>query len=262
MLVNDYCTRGLAVFSDVSQVSDIGSVRSHRYPFTDLALGYDLVVANASGSEVVISDLKQSGVDFLRCEMDAQSIGYCYRDKTRQSNGYAFEHTLFVKGEKLVEAADSLGYAITQDGTRDYGMVFSEGASVSGETANKITITFSLDGRTKETVMTYDEQVGTYVYNQYGKTMVDVNNNETEDFKNVFVILADTHNDGVYHVPDLLGSGDGYYALEGQMIPIKWNRETDEDPFHFTMTDGTVLAQAVGNNYIAIVPTGSPVTAE
>jgi hypothetical protein len=262
MFVNDYCTRGLAVFSDVSQVSDIGSIRSHRYPFTDLALSYDLIVANANGSEAVIADMKQSGIDYIRCEIDAQTVGYSYRDKDRRSSGYSFEHTLFVRGPKLVEAAQSLGYEVTQDGTRDYGMIFSEEAAISGVAAKKITITFRLHDRTKDTVMTYDPETDGYVFSQYGETMVDFNNNEQEDFTNVFMILAETHNEGSYHLPDILGTGDGYYAYGGQMIPIKWQRETDNDPFRFTLEDGTPLTQAVGNNYIAIAPTESSVTAE
>ena len=262
MFVNDYCTRGLAVFSDVSRVSDIGSIRSHRYPFTDLALGYDLIVVNANGSDPVIADMKSSGIDYIRCEMDAQSVGYSYRDSGRRSSGYSFEHTLFAKGPKLVEAAQSMNNEVTQDGTRDYGMVFSEDVSVSGETANQITITFRLNDRTKDTVMTYNSETDSYVYSQYGKVMTDSNSGGQEAFTNVFVILAETYNEGVYHIPVILGSGDGYYAYGGQMVPIKWTRETDNDPFRFTLEDGTVLTQAVGNNYIAIAPTESTITAE
>ena len=35
MFVNGYCTRGLALYADISEVSAVGSVRSLRYNFTE-----------------------------------------------------------------------------------------------------------------------------------------------------------------------------------------------------------------------------------
>ena len=267
MFINDYATRGYAFFSDISQVEAIGSVRSHRFPFTDLAQSYHSIGVHAGGSDAVMADLNNSVVEHLYAEVTAQSVDYDYRDQSRLDSGYAWEHTLFVRGDKLQEAATSKGYDITQDGSRNYGMVFSEYATISdGETANKIGIKFLLYGHSKTTEMEYDASTGKYNYCQFGQTMVDGNNGEKEQFSNVFVILADTHNEvhsnNTYHIPDILGSGDGYYACGGSLIPIQWHRASDDDSFSFTLTDGSQLVQAVGNSYIAIAPTGSEITWE
>ena len=56
-----------------------------------------------------------------------------------------------------------------------------------------------------------------------------------------------------------VGQGQGYFACEGKIIPIIWNRETNESPFTFTLTDGTPLEQGIGNSYIAMATLDSEV---
>jgi hypothetical protein len=75
---------------------------------------------------------------------------------------------------------------------------------------------------------------------------------------------------GIYHdgdvtteenpfIIDLEGKGTGYYACNGQVIPIKWSRESVYDPFTYTLKDGTPLTFGVGKTYIAIIPTNATV---
>ena len=56
-----------------------------------------------------------------------------------------------------------------------------------------------------------------------------------------------------------MGSGDGYYACGGKIIPMKWHHENATDPFTFTLENGDVLVQGVGNSYIGVVPMSSNV---
>ena len=257
MFINDYCTRGLALFSNVEEVNSIGSVRSTRYNFTDLALAYDLILCHASASQVVLNDMYNEGVDQMNVD---GSIGY--RDSYRyNTQGYAWEHTLFVRGESLINAAEKKGFDL-KIADRDYGMLFAEdGTPVGGEAASEVEIVFTLFGRYKTSKMIYDETTGKYNYHQFSKEelMVDENNDQPEAFTNVIVILAPTHNDGAYHVADLYGEGEGYYACGGKIVKIKWVHEEEEDPFTFFLEDGTPLQQGVGSSYIAIAPTGSPI---
>lgn len=258
LFINDYCTRGLALFSNVAEVESIGSIRSTRYNFTDLALAYDLIVVHAQASDVVLKDMKNEKVDNLNAD---SSIGY--RDSYRyKSQGYAWEHTLFAKGESLVKAAEKKGFDL-KISDKDYGMNFVEdGTPVDGEIANEIDITFTLNGHKKYTTMKYDPETREYVYHQFKteQKMTDENNGEPESFTNVIVILATVKNDSHgYHVADLYGSGDGYFACGGKIIPIKWTHEKEKEPFTFTLLDGTPLYQGVGSTYVAIAPKQSPV---
>ena len=52
---------------------------------------------------------------------------------------------------------------------------------------------------------------------------------------------------------DLIGSGTGYYACDGKMVPIKWERPTLRDSFSYTLEDGTPVTLGVGTSYVAII---------
>lgn len=255
MFINDYATRGLALFSNVAEVESIGSIRSTRYNFTDLALAYNLILCHAGASNEVLGDLYSSDVDNMNVD---GTVGY--RDSYRYDvQDYAWEHCLFLDGEDAIEAAQDKGFDL-EVSDKDYGMIFAEdGTPANGEDAAEVEIVFTLHGRTKTTRMVYDEDTGKYVYYQYGDKMVDENNNEPEAFTNVIVILAETENVGVYHVADLYGEGEGYYACGGKIVKIKWVHEGETDPITFFLEDGTPLQQGVGSSYIAVAPTDSPV---
>lgn len=254
MFINDYCTRGLALYSDVRSVENIGSIRSTRYNFTDIALAYNTVMIHANASTQVLNDMKDEGVDNILADVP---VGY--RDSARSAAGYAYEHTLFATGESLYNAASDKGFDLNIS-DKNYGMNFDDEATpVNGSDAAEIEIVFTHDGVKKKTVMTYNSETDAYAYSQYNKTMTDENSGVTEEFKNVIVILAPTTNDGVYHVADLYCGGEGYFACGGKIVPIKWIHENETDPFTFTLTDGTALTQETGSTYIAIAPTGSTV---
>ena len=255
MYINDYCTRGLALFSDVKSVSDIGSIRSNRMNFTDIAQGYDCVLFHTGGSDLVMNDLYSSGVENMGVDVP---VGY--RDSERSAQGYAWEHTLFATGESLYNAAQNKGFRLTSE-NKNYGLTFAAEGTPDGETAASVEILFTISGITKKTTMTYDSANDGYTFNQYGKTMTD--KGETVYFKNVVVITAPTeniyHGGAVYHVSDLIGTGDGYFACGGKYIAVKWSRASESEPFTFTAADGSAVNFEIGSSYIAIAPTESPV---
>ena len=193
----------------------------------------------------------------------SKSTSYSFRDETRHSSGYSWEHCLFAKGAGLYAKAEEMGYKVTQDAGKTYGLNFAEdGTPADGETANKIEILMKHDGHTKQTTMTYDEATGKYIYTQYGTTADEVAVEDRETFENVFIMMARVYNDEVYHVADLDGSGEGYYACNGKIIPIQWHHENAADPFTFTLADGTPLEQGIGTSYIAIAPLKSEISWE
>ena len=254
MFINDYATRCLALFTDARQVETIGSVRSWRYNFTDIAVPYDVIGAHAGASAEVISDANRNDVDHFNV---LNSTKVSFRDKDRMSMGYSEVDVLFTRGPQLYEHAQSEGIRVTRDADKTYGLNFAEdGTPANGESAKEVNLVFRHDGRTKKTSMIYNEELGKYHYTQYGQGSTKGN----EDyFENVFVILAKVSNKGVYHVADLDGSGEGYYACGGKLIKIQWHHENPTDPFTFTLEDGTPLVQGIGNSYIGICPLKSTV---
>ena len=257
MFVNDYATRGLALYSDIRNVDVVGSVRSWRYNFTDLAVAYDAFAAHAGGSDEVLRDTRNNGVDHVN--IDGKS-SISFRDKDRKSAGYATEHTLMLKGPEMYAYAEKEGYQVAHEEEKTYGLNFTEdGTPANGETAKLINITFNHNGNKKLSTMTYDEELGKYIYTQYGAGIDSVTDENREPFENVFVILTKVTNKGVYHVADLDAGGEGYYACGGKIIKILWHHEDPAGPITFTLEDGTPLVQGIGNSYIGICPLKSTV---
>lgn len=259
MFVNGSIIRGLALFTDPTQIPAIGSVRSTRYMFTDIALHYDAIVAHAGGSDMVLNDIARRGADGFNIDT-ADETYYSFRDRDRIKAGYGWEHCLFANGTGLMDKAIEKGIDVAQDPEKDYGLIFTEdGTPEGGETANSITVTFTSYGR-KATTMEYDAEAGKYVYWQYDQMMVDGATGEPETFENVVIMLADIHmNQYGYHEADFVSGGEGYFACGGKIIPILWSCEGEDQPFRFTTVDGEPLPFGVGNSYIAIAPTASPV---
>ncbi len=261
MFINDHATRGLALYADITEVESVGSVRSLRYNFTDICQSFEAIVVYAGGSDKVLNDLYSSGIPHIFAE--GSPGDYYYRDYDRQSHGYSTEHCLFVKGPELLQYAKDKGLPVTERTKTSYGLSFTEDATPeNGENASTITINMIHDGVTKTTIMNYDAATGLYAYNQYKNPVMDDVYNVQEAFKNVIVMFCQVTNSDVYHVANLEGSGEGYFACNGKIIPIQWSRTSSTDDFHFTLTDGTPLELGIGSSYIAIAPLASNVVYE
>lgn len=264
MFVNDYATRGLAMYTNIEEVKQIGSVRSMRYNFTDIGVGYDAIVCHSGGSNSVLSDAKSSGAAHINIGTSSRT-GYSFRDSGRRSSGYAWEHTLYVDGTGVYKKAADTGYRTAIKEDKDFGLTFSEaGCTANGENAANLSITFNHKGYTKNSTFDYDADSGRYLFSQYGMKMNDGNTGKRISFKNVIVIVTSVTNKSAsgntYHVADLEGSGSGYLACGGKIVPITWKRSGPNATFSFTLADGTPADLGIGNSYIAIAPTASTIS--
>ena len=264
MWVNGSIIRDLALYTDVSKAEAIGSVRSDRLMFNQIVKMYDAVLADAAGSDQVLNDAKNTGVNRMTIDT-GDSTDYSYRAKDRVFTfkpESKYEHTLFAKGAGLLDFAQKKGFSVTQPADKDYNLHFTEDGTPEGETANSVNVTFTYRNNKKDTTMVYDESLGKYVYNQYGKVMVVGDTEDPECFTNVIIMLADITRGDVYYTANFTNGGTGYYANGGKIIPITWGCDGEESPFWFKTVDGADLELGVGNTYMAIAPQDSPVTYE
>ena len=253
-------TRCLAVFGDVSNVAQIGPVRSARTYFNNIAVSYDAPLVHCGGSGAALAAHYDDGSDTISGWQHIDQMhndSAFFRDMDRYRNqGYAWEHTLFTTGEKLAAVMAKKEYNTQSE--LDFGLRFDDQVPLTGSTAKQITVTFPGN---KTTTMTYDDTTGRYTMSQYGKTTVDNNSGEPVTFKNVMALYT-SHwkiHDGAYSRSyyDLIGSGDGYLAIDGVIVPIKWSRESLRGPFSYTLAAGTPITLAAGNTYIGISSTKS-----
>lgn len=248
-------TRLLAIFSQLDGIGSIGPVRSARSYFNSIALSYDAPIVHCGGSTPGRNGHYSDNGDKIDnwAHLDqTYNTQYFFRDQGRLNAGYGNEHTLFTNTQRLQQALSDLGLDTPNSLETDYGLSFNEAAAVSGEAANAVTITFS-GGKT--TTMKYNSETGLYEFHQYNFKQTDGNTGESVGFTNVLLLntqhwfRADGSNMRSYYT--LVGSGTGYYAVGGQLVPIQWSREELRGPLSFTLEDGTPLQLAAGSTYIA-----------
>lgn len=252
-------TRCLALFTDINSVDAVGSTRSTRPIFNDIAQHYDLVLAHAGGSSTALGDANDRGIDHFNVDSwEVAQSGASYRD-TKYKRSY--ENSLLVNGPAFRAYAEAAGVAPELE--KDYGFRFAEeGTPADGETADTISWTMVYGQAKKDTSFVYNAELDKYVWNQYGEEMHDQITDEPEAFTNVIIMFANITNNGLYHAAAFTDGGIGYYANGGRLIPIVWACDDEDSAFRFMTNDAQDLEMGVGNTYIAIVTPESPVVWE
>ncbi len=246
-------TRMMAIFSDVSQVGDIGSMRSIRPYYAEVALSYDAIAVHAGGSEAAYDVMSGHGMDNLDGVLGG---GYAelafFRDPERMKNGY--EHSMFATGEGLIAAAEKQGYPLEHSGgARGTGLEFSlSAAEQCVDKAEYVRINYN---GWKWTSFVYLPEEGVYEAYEYGERYVDADNDRQLTFANVLVLETD-----VSVIDDVgrlsvatTGSGDGVFVCGGRSVPIRWSRADAQSPFTYSLADGTPLELGVGHSFIGII---------
>lgn len=251
-------TRFMAIFYDLSDVGVIGPVRSVRPYFVRVAQHYGAILSSAGGSDEAIDLVGDLHWDYLNGIAGAGN--YFYRDEWRRSNR-GFEHSLMTTGENLLKAIEKKGIDATMEDV-DYGFNFSEEVMTAGEDANTINIRFNKNG--KKTIMNYDAETGLYAMTQHGNPAVDGNDDTPITFRNVVVLEANSRvKDKKGHLEvQMTGSGTGWYARDGKIVPITWSRESNSAHYVYTDEAGNPISFGVGKTYVAIVSDGSPFSFE
>lgn len=243
----------------------VGSIRSARKYFVQLAQGYGAAYVHAGGSGEASNYLRT----LKNMDLDAgNSAVHFYRDKDRLNSGYSIEHTLFSSGEKILAYAKQCSVSTELEKEKTYGMTFDDAKVIPGKNAKKVTVYFNFGGTptayTKSTAFTYDAKTKLYTASQHGGDYIDGNTKKAIAFRNVVALYAPTslQSDNYLLTVNTTGSGTGYYACNGQMVSIKWSRASVNDPFTFTLENGDPLTFGVGTTYIGVIPTGATVNCE
>jgi len=259
VLAEGNITRFEAIFSDLNGVGAIGSMRSSRPYYIEVALSYDAIYVHAGGSEQAYSDISSKGVDNIDGVRGAYSGEIFYRDPNRMK--YGTEHSLFTTSDKVIEYTSKLGYESKHNGTFDYGLAFTENPDLGASAASAATVKVSFEG-IKDTSFTYHADTGFYTGYQYGTDLIDGTTNEAVQFKNLLVLYADSKilDDYGRRSFNLDTTGTGHFICNGKTVGIKWSHAGTGSNFKYTLEDGTPLELGVGRSYIAIVPTGSTIT--
>lgn len=254
-------TRCLGIMTDPSKANSVGPIRSSRTYFLNLSVSYNAPLFHCGGSQYNDNNQYSSSGSLASWDhIDQMSNDKYFYRETSRNGSYAFEHTLFTTGERMANAMEAKGYNLTSGEPVSYGYQFSDDVQLDGQNAEKVSITF---WGSKNTTMKYDADSGLYKAYQYGGSWIDGSTGKNATFRNVLVVMATQTRASTGHsFYDLDGTGDGYFAVDGKMVPIKWQHEDAKGPFRFTLADGTPITLGIGKTYCAIVSTEGSVKAE
>lgn len=258
-------TRMLGVYHDVSDVGVVGSVRSARLYYWDLALGHDAVFVHAGGSPEFYEYKETrnlSTVDGVNGYYAYATTGLFWRDRERVAgNYYAYEHSLITSGEKLTEILTKRGELGEHSNGYVYEMNFAaDGTPTDGQSALAVTVSFS---SSKSTIFRYDETSGLYLAEQYGGAMIDGNDDSQIAVTNLLILRTKcTVVDDAGRLEVDLSSGEGWFACGGKLIPITWEKGKYDQQLRYYTADGNPLTLGQGKSYVCIIPTTREITVE
>ena len=260
-------TRMLGVYQDISDLGLVGSVRSARQYYWELARGHDAVYVHAGGSPEFYSSKESSGlvtVDGVNGYYSYASTGLFFRDRERiDGKYYAFEHSLLTSGERLTSILSSRGLLGAHREGYENPLRFADwqdAAPVDGDVLTSLTVNFS---NYKSTTFRYDSETGLYSAEQYGSPYIDGNDGSQITVTNVIILKTScTVVDDAGRIVVDLSSGEGWFTCGGSIRPITWEKGGADQPLRYYDEFGQPLTLGRGKTYVCILPLNRDFTVE
>ncbi len=244
-IVEGGITRMVTVTKDAQKINQIGTVRSARYVFLDLALGHNATYVHGGFDGTYFKPHKESlGVKTM--DINGPQAKYGFRER----NGLSSEHTLYTTGAKIEEGRKAMGVETTATQKKWLTFADEKTPATPSTPCAKVNVFFS---GSQKTGFTYDAATGRYTKNSNGKEKTDFKTGKKLTIKNIFVLFTTVspYGDG-YHMNIGLEGGTGYYISNGGYEEIKWTKGSAKDPLSITKADGSELTVNAGNSYICI----------
>ena len=254
-------TRMVGVYQTLDGVGTLGSVRSTRAYYLEVALGHDALLVHAGGSPEAYADIPAWGVDNMDGVNGGSDAKIFWRDAERRKT-MDYEHTLVTSGEKIQEYAAAHFRTQHKDGYT-YTQAFAEdGTPANGMTAEHIKLAYTAY---KTGLFDYDSASGKYMVSQYGGPYTDGNTGEQVGVTNVLFLetsISVISGDKAGRLAvRMAGEGKGTYFCGGKSVPIQWSKADRNSQFVYRMEDGTPLALGRGTSYVCLMsPKTSTVT--
>ncbi len=233
-------TRLMAVYQDISNLDKIGTVRSARYPYVDLALGHNAIYIHC-GQDPTYCAPHLKDIDHLSIDTNTKGA-------KRIANGLSSEHTLYaIAGDLWSNINDKFDTKVSS--VAPWANFTDTALALDGGAATSVKVPFPA----MTTNFTYDAESGLYTRLAGSTVLTDYYSGETTQVKNVFILLTSISNypDGK-HRKVALQNGDGYYITNGTVQFIKWEKGASTDSFKFTNTEGKEIEVSSGNSWVCI----------
>lgn len=250
-LVEGSASRMMWVYADPETVPEkVGSMRSARHDFLEIAQGLDAIFVHWGGSTYAYDALESSGYDHL----DGIYLGpnYTHRDNTRN---VAIEHRGYVIGSEIRQLIEDRGFRTQVKSEAANPFEFSKDGdrTLSGGDCLQVTASFSSYYSHN---FKYDSQTGLYT-NYMGETPMTQDGGEVMKVKNVVILYTPVRSlgDSLGCIDMDLTGGTGIYISGGKYETIRWEKGSDEyAPLKLYSENGDELVMNAGKSWIGLIP--------
>ncbi len=263
MLEEGGITRLMCIFTEYDDMDQIGPVRSTRAYYVRKAVEHQAFLVHWGRADNALADLHgYPGVEHANFNNDdiyePYNEPYVEGGYRLSRPGKAIEHTAYVSGKAINDFRATQPFQLEKNENYEKMFYFNKEDTepTGGKDANVITTELSAY---TQPWFEYDPETKLYNRFQYGGPHIDELTGEQLAFKNVIVLFA-THS---LCIPErqnlerdaidieLLGKGEGFYASDGKIIPITWEKETIYDVTHYYTEDGEMLKLNPGKTFIS-----------
>lgn len=254
MQVEYSITRLMGVFSDLSAIPDVGSVRSARPDFIELMLPMNAIYVHFGQSTQAKSAIEQYGISSINGIKLVQKAFYL--DEQRAANRSS-EHCWFSNKDLILAGALAEKIELTSSDPFQPVFHFAKAGeeAMPASAASALSISVPVSPIVKAGFI-YDEKSRTYAKSQNGNPHLDSLTGEAAKVTNVLVMYTscDLMADGVHR--DIgLESGTGYYLSHGKVQEVQFKKEGVSEPMQVLNSDGEPVKINVGQTWVCFAPT-------
>lgn len=245
-------TRIMAFFKGV-EPSYIGPVRSARHYFLDYAMEHDAIFTHFGWSPLAQSNIKSLGINNINGIYDT----FFWRVAPKGSY-----HNAITSMAKIKEQITKKKYRDTSDAECVIKYNRYDTDIESGEIANSIKIKYSA---MQNVSYAYDTENKIYLRSMRGQVHKDSQTGEQFYAKNIIMIfvkdelLDDPEDKGRRNLYNI-GTGNGYYATNGKIEPITWEKKDRSSKTIYYDMNGQELTFNDDITWVQIVPITGSVT--
>lgn len=255
-LVEGGTTRLMMVVMNYENLGSIGSVRSARDYYLDLAQNHDAIFIHAGGSPLAYDNIQSRRINNLD-GVNMYVPKMFYRDAERRKT-MATEHTLMTTGVGIVGGIEYMKYRteLKDNFTSPFNFVDygTERKLTGNNLARHVIVPYN---SVQFPQYIYQAKTNTYLRYQYnGQAHMDSVNNTQLEFTNIILLVCEHGdlNDEKGRLGILMtGTGTGYYIYGGKYEKINWSKSTRDSQIVLTNPDDSPLLMNCGNTAVNII---------
>ncbi len=245
-VITSSITRLMAVYV-CEAPAEIGSLRSARHDYIPLAMGLDAIYAHWGGSHFALDKLDAGIMD----NIDAMENPY---NAYWQKSGILMPHNGFTSMARLVNAAEKLGYRLTNKFEGYPHLENSKLKTQNSKLNGKLTIGYP--GH-YAVYYRYDSEANSYKRWREGTPEIDRLNNKQVEVQNVVIMRAASRmiQPPDYNDVDIEGTGEAIVYRNGEEIRGTWKKEGNysKSKLYFLDSKGEEIEFVSGKIWIEIV---------